>query len=135
MANIIVADDNKSNVDLIYGALASHGHDLKHANNEQSLFKLISSNIPDVIIMGVELKKEDGRKILFNLKLNPLYKQIPVILTSPFFHTTKEITKYGCNNFVSMPDECELLHDMIEKLLKIGSDAKTVLKVNQLSLN
>lgn len=117
MAKILIVDTDKGNVSSISASLASKGHTVSSVVSSSELMKSLEKKQPDIIIIGVQLDGEDGRDLSKTLQIESVYKDIPVILTSPFYHTEGEIRSYCCDDLVSMPFEDGQITTSVEMLL------------------
>lgn len=117
MAKILIIDTDKANITSITTLLAAKGHTCSSLNTAAELMKSLEKKQPDVIIIGVQLDGADGRDLSKTLQTESIYKDIPVILTSPFYHTEGEIRSYCCDDLVSMPFEDGQLASSVEMLL------------------
>jgi two-component SAPR family response regulator len=117
MAKITIVDNDKTNISSITASLTPKGHTLSFLNTAAELMNSLQKKEPDLIIIAIELGKEDGRDLSKSLQLESVHKNVPVILTSPFYHTESEIRSYCCDDLVSLPFEEEQLSTSVEMLL------------------
>lgn len=117
MARISIVDNDKENVSSITGLLQTKGHTLSFYTTSAALMTALDKKPADMIIIGVELDGEDGRVLSKILQLESSHKNIPVILTSPFYHTETEIRSFCCDDLVSMPFDAYRLTTSVEVLL------------------
>lgn len=124
-AKILLIEDNEGDVLLIKEALqeakincemeiAKDGSEAIRILNELSQKKNI--NLPDLILLDINLPKKNGHEVLASIKKNLFLKKIPVIVlsTSSFdsdiekayeLHANCYIVKpLGVNNFLKMVD-------------------------------
>ncbi len=77
----------------------------KHSQNGQP------DKMPNFILLDLNMPKKDGREVLKELKSNPLYKKIPVII----FSTTnneqemRRCYELGANSYITKPNSFENL--------------------------
>jgi two-component SAPR family response regulator len=117
MAKITIVDNDSANITSIKQALAAKEHKFTIYSTSVELMNSLKDKQPDIIIIGVDLDKEDGRELSKSLQLESIYKNIPVILTSPFYHTENEIKGFYCDDLVSLPFESGRLTTSVEMLL------------------
>jgi two-component SAPR family response regulator len=117
MAKISIVDSNHENVSSITQLMKQKGHVLNSFSTSTAFMTSLKQKQPEMIIIGVQLDGEDGRELAKLLQLDVLYKDIPVILTSPFYHTDQEIRSFCCDDLVSMPFEASRLTTSVEVLL------------------
>ena len=117
MAKITIVDTDKTNISSITASLKAKGHTVNSLASSAELMHSLEKKQPDMIIIGVELDGSDGRDLSKTLQMETVYKNIPVILTSPFYHTESEIRSYCCDELVSLPFEESELNISVETLL------------------
>lgn len=117
MAKITIVDSDGANVRSIRKLLEPNGHTLVFLTTATELLEDLRVTQPDVIIIGVDLEGGDGRELSKLLQTETIYKDIPVVLTSPFYHTDTEIRSFCCDDLVSMPFDGTRITTSIEMLL------------------
>jgi CheY-like chemotaxis protein len=117
MAKISIVDSDQANVAAITAVLKVKGHTFSSFTTSTQFMDSLQKKQPDMIIIGVELDGADGRELSKHLQTESPYKNIPVILTSPFYHTESEIRGFYCDDLVSMPFESSILATSVEVLL------------------
>jgi DNA-binding NtrC family response regulator len=117
MAKISIVDNDQANVSSLTKALEVKGHSLSFFTTSAALMNALQKKKTDMIIIGVELDGEDGRDLSKFLHTESPYKNIPVILTSPFYHTETEIKSFSCDELISLPFDPAGLPVSIDNLL------------------
>lgn len=79
---------------------------------------MAKSELPDVIILDILLKQEDGCKIAKELKENPKTSAIPIIMISALPGGKKMSEEAGADAFLAKPFEANELNEKIELLTK-----------------
>jgi putative two-component system response regulator len=108
---ILAVDDEPFNLDLIEFAFfdAPFGVELTKAiNGKDALEKLPSCN-PDVILLDLRMPVMDGLQTLENLKGDPDFSSIPVIIVTANSEEKYKALKVGANDFLSKPVDVEEL--------------------------
>jgi len=118
MANIMLADNDSATIASVTTALQLSEHHLSYETTADGLLKALSKKVPDIIIMGVELDGSDGRTLSKEIRNTQQFKNIPMILASPFFHTESDLRLYCCDALVSTPFDSGDLTDAISVQLK-----------------
>ncbi|MBW4533851.1 MAG: response regulator [Pleurocapsa minor HA4230-MV1] len=86
---ILLVEDNKADVRLIEEALknSSLTYDMAMVRDGVAAMAYLhqsgeyaSASRPDLIILDLNLPKKDGREVLAEIKTNPQFKRIPVII-------------------------------------------------------
>jgi two-component system cell cycle response regulator len=82
MANILVVDDDDEIIRVVQIALEAKGFAVETAHNGLEALKYTARELPDVIVMDVDMPHMDGITVLEHLKGNPSTSHIPVIMLS-----------------------------------------------------
>lgn len=117
MAKIIIVDSDKETVSAITDLMKDGAHTISCLQTEAQLMGSLGHGQPDLMIIGVNLDGSDGRVVSKMLQMESPYKNIPVILTSPYYHTDAEIRSFCCDDLVSMPYDGYRLVSSIDSLL------------------
>jgi two-component system response regulator len=95
-----------------------NGIELMHFLDEEKLRNDVDRKFPAFIMLDLNMPKKDGREVLKELKENPKYKSIPVVI----FTTTKNENdirrcyELGANSYVVKPCNFENLVKVIGKI-------------------
>ena len=118
---ILIAEDDADDRFLLNAAFEENGFkdklhfvengvellDFLHSITQNNL----SAKLPSFILLDLNMPKKDGREVLKELKQNPLYKKIPVII----FSTTnneqemRRCYELGANSYITKPNSFESL--------------------------
>ncbi|MDD5432125.1 MAG: response regulator [Candidatus Omnitrophica bacterium] len=117
---ILIVDDEKDLVDSVKIALEVNHYAVFAAYDGEQAFQMVEEVNPDLIVLDIMLPKKDGFQVCEQLKKDPKYANIPVIML-----TAKEqeediklAKKVGANAYISKPFEIGLLFYNITNLLK-----------------
>ncbi|WP_149400994.1 response regulator transcription factor [Dictyobacter arantiisoli] len=78
--SIIVVDDDKEIREIMTFVLMRHGFQVEAVASGQQLQRVLSFQVPDLIILDVMMPGEDGYHICRSLRANPLTCDIPVMM-------------------------------------------------------
>jgi len=78
--NILIIDDNPSNIDFLLGLLTEY--DISAAVDGERALDQIAQEIPDLILLDVSMPGMDGYEICSILKSDPKTKDIPILFLS-----------------------------------------------------
>ena len=118
MAKITIVDSDTSNIAYIKTCIEQPAHRLSFISNASELIKQLSNQLPDIIIIAVDLEGGDGRELSRFLNAEPRYRNIPVILTSPYYHTENDVKTFFSDDLIATPFEGSALVTSIESLLE-----------------
>ena len=114
---ILIAEDDADDRFLLKTAFEENGFSdaLHFVENGVEVIEFLNKNIseklPRFILLDLNMPKKDGREVLKELKNNPHYKQIPVIV----FSTTnneqemRRCYELGANSYITKPNSFENL--------------------------
>ncbi len=77
---ILVVDDEPDLVAILEGRLKKENYQVDVAYNGVEAMKKVAANIPDCIILDVMMPEKDGYEVCAELKKNPKYEEIPIIM-------------------------------------------------------
>ncbi len=129
MALIAVIDDDPDILEAASLILNSKGYKVITANNPEDGFKIITENIPDLIILDVMMDVQDDGFFLAQ-KIRKGKIKTPILMFSSVSQTTG--MEYGkselipVDEFLEKPVSPQQLLDKVEKLLNVHKEDKNV---------
>ncbi len=116
---ILIVDDTKANIDILV-ALLGNDYDISVAMDGQSALANISDNPPDLILLDIIMPVMDGYQVLEELKNNPKFSKIPVIMISAIDEMASIIKciKMGAEDYLPKPFNAVLLQARIGAVLE-----------------
>ncbi len=114
---ILYVEDNFENRVLIRRVLESEGYQMTEASTAAAAFAQIEKQIPDLILMDINMPDMDGYTLTEKIKEKPEHKDIPVIaVTANVMRGDKErALKSGCDGYIQKPIDIDLLTEQIER--------------------
>ncbi|HEX4996827.1 MAG TPA: diguanylate cyclase [Terriglobia bacterium] len=79
---IVIADDDKSNREILFRRLLSDGHEPMEAANGLEVLNLLQSQSCDLVLLDILMPELDGFQTLARMKQDPRLRDIPVIMIS-----------------------------------------------------
>ena len=127
-ARLVVADDQEDLLAMMKDLLQMHGFEVRTAANGEDALSVIRSDPPDIVILDLWMPIKDGFTVCKELKEDPAFFHLPVILLSAASETENKIQgmELGADDFVTKPvDIAELLAriKMILRRTRQGLDA------------
>ncbi|MCY7403116.1 MAG: response regulator [Cryobacterium sp.] len=129
MARILIIEDNPINMKLATLLVRRAGHSTLGAGDAESGLLLARVELPDVILMDVQLPGIDGFAATSELKNDPITADIPVIaLTAMAMSRDQDRARAaGCDAYITKPLHYKELQDTINWLMpradeKVESD-------------
>jgi two-component system, sensor histidine kinase and response regulator len=81
-ARILVVDDQPANIQIVGAVLGKLGHEIIPASDGVTALKRVALRMPDLILLDLLMPVMNGFEVCLQLKLNPEWKEIPVIFLS-----------------------------------------------------
>ncbi|CAN2048213.1 two-component system, NtrC family, sensor kinase [Candidatus Magnetomoraceae bacterium gMMP-13] len=133
---IVIVDDMPKNIQVIGTILREKGFLISIAGSGSQALKIITQNLPDLILLDVMMPGMDGFETCSHLKKNPKTKDIPVIFLSALSDTIDKVhgLNIGAVDYIGKPVEAEELlarintHLTIKSLYKALEEANTKLE-------
>lgn len=120
MAKILVIEDHPVNMKLAVLMLEKGGHSVLTAKNAEDGLVMARAELPDVIMMDIQLPGMDGLTATGLLKADPATRAIPVIaLTALAMKGDEErIRSAGCDGYLAKPLRYKVLWAMINSQIE-----------------
>lgn len=113
---ILIADDDPAIVDVLRLMLELEGYEVTHTYTGDILLNLIDE-VPQLILLDVNLGKYDGRLLCQALKDAPETKNIPVLMISANYNIGSSAKDSGADDFVAKPFDMDVLLNKVAGLL------------------
>ena len=119
MARILVIEDNPANMKLACLLLQNAGHEPLSASDAETGLTLARAELPDLILMDIQLPGMDGLAATVLLKNEAATARIPIIaLTAMTMKHDEEKTRAaGCDAYIAKPFRYQALYAAIDALL------------------
>jgi two-component system cell cycle response regulator DivK len=119
MARILIVEDNPANMKLVNLLLHNAGHTVLCAVDAETGLTLARAELPDLILMDIQLPGMDGLAATALLKKDPATTVIPIIaLTAMAMKEDQEKTRSaGCDGYIAKPLRYQELYAAIDTLL------------------
>lgn len=117
--SVLVIDDNELNVKLVRGLLRIKAVNVIEALDAETGIQLAKENVPDLILMDIQLPGMDGLQATEIIKKDPELQAIPVVaLTSYAMRGDKEkAMQAGCSDYISKPIDTKLFFEQIDRFI------------------
>ena len=105
MPKILVVEDNKDTARMVVKVLEPHGHTVITALNGLDGLKLARTELPDLILMDMDLPDLDGKVVVNQLRAERNFKGTPIIaFTADNSQRCQRLAGlFGCNGFIAKP--------------------------------
>ena len=119
MQKILVVDDDKDLLEMVEMILSRLGYQITTLAKGSVFLNVVESIRPDIILLDIFLGDADGRNLCYQMKLQPVYENIPVILYSAGQIPLSTIEHSKADEFITKPFNIKQLMEKIKKLLGI----------------
>jgi len=116
---ILVADDSADNRDMMQVLLGMKGYDVVVAENGKQAIEVALADIPDLILLDLELPLLDGLAVARNLLQ---HRHVPIVVVSG--HDPRKYRRLaleaGCTDFLLKPVDFERLDAILESKVPVA---------------
>ena len=104
---VLVAEDDEPVIELICAILQGAGHGVMTARDGLEALDLLNSNLPDVILLDVNMPRMSGFDVLERLKSHPTWNEVPVIMLTAQSSSEdiRKAMKLGASDYIGKPFE------------------------------
>ena len=138
-ANILIADDEPNQLELMSFNLTNAGYSIIKATNGKEAIELIENHSPDLIILDWMMPKMSGIDVCQTLRSRPETKQIPIIILSARSEDSDKSLGLdtGADDYISKPFSPKELISRVKALLRRARPAlvNDILQHNDLTLS
>ena len=117
MARILFVDDDPLTLETLKRSAELFGHEAVLASSGEQALTLIGEGLPDLILTDMNLPDMDGLSLVKELKHNPSFAQVPVVMlsASPEIDARQVALDAGAEEFLAKPIRLQILQDVIER--------------------
>ena len=138
-ANILIADDEPNQLELMSFNLSNAGYSVIKAANGKEAIELIENHSPDLIILDWMMPKMSGIDVCRTLRSRSETKQIPIIILSARSEDSDKSLGLdtGADDYISKPFSPRELISRVKALLRRARPAlvNDILQHNDLTLS
>jgi CheY-like chemotaxis protein len=123
---ILVVDDSADNVAMISLALQQQGYRVVTANNGEDAVTVATHNLPNLILMDINLPSLDGLGATRRILENETLRDVPIVAITAFGTEGFQRAAYdaGVSGYLTKPIDLDRMHQLIARLLSpSGSDS------------
>jgi CheY-like chemotaxis protein len=114
--NVLVIEDNLLDVRTITNSLK--GYNIHVENDGETAIEYLKKNMPQLIILDLNLLRVDGKEVIKYIKSSPKLKNIPVVVytTSRNPDDIKQLYDLGASAYITKPYSLSDAQDAMRKL-------------------
>ena len=116
---ILVVEDNERNLKLLRDVLEYSGYDVRAARTGEDGIALAASELPDLVLMDLQLPGIDGMEALRQLRESPRTADIPVVAVTAqaMKHDRERALQAGFDGYVEKPISVRAFPDQVRGFL------------------
>ena len=124
--SILVVEDNQLNRELLHDWLEVEGYEIWPAADLKASYEVFAKRLLDVVLLDINLGKEDGLDLVAWMRRKPETQEIPVIAVTAHALVAEQqrILNAGCVACLSKPIDFQLLRVELDHCLKDSKTAK-----------
>jgi|FLYN01.1.fsa_nt_gi signal transduction histidine kinase len=118
---VLIVDDEPRNIRTLEGMLYAEPYELIGALTGEEALDAIHQNPPDLVLLDVMLPRMDGFEVCQQIKSNPNYRMIPVVMVTALNEVGDRIKamQAGADDFLSKPVDATELILRVRSLLRV----------------
>ena len=139
MINVLLVEDDADDIELLKKALDDNGilYTLNELTAGDGVLRHLNLHrqVPDVIVMDLNLPKVHGKDVLREIKANDLFRDVPllVLTTSKSQEDVEYTERYGVNAFITKPTTVEGFNATVATIVELAG-ARTKSKTQSASM-
>lgn len=117
---VLVIEDNEQNLYLVNFILGRHGYGVRAARDGVSGIDMAAADIPDVILLDIQLPLMDGYDVARQLRANPRLSQVPIIAVTSYAMAgdREKAIEAGCDGYIEKPINPDTFMAQVEAYLE-----------------
>jgi two-component system cell cycle response regulator DivK len=122
LSTVLYVEDNPENRLLVHRVLLAEGFEVLEADSAAKAVEVVRKQIPDLILMDINMPDVDGYTLTARLKTLPGLAKIPIIaLTANVMKGDRERTlEAGCDGYIQKPVDVDTLSEQINRFLAVA---------------
>ena len=107
--DILVVDDNPSNLRLLAGMLSEKGYKVRPAPSGSLALKSVQSTLPELVLLDIKMPDMDGYEVCRRLKADERTRDVPVLFISAMAEVADKIKGFniGAVDYITKPFQHE----------------------------
>jgi two-component system, cell cycle response regulator DivK len=116
---ILIVDDNAANLKLARVVLAAEGFDVRTANDAEEAVQILTTVLPHLILMDIQLPDMDGLELTRRLKADPKFRDLIIVALTAYAMKGDEekARSAGCDGYVTKPIDPATLPGIVSGFL------------------
>jgi two-component system, cell cycle response regulator DivK len=116
---VLHIEDNFDNRLLVRRLLQAGGYRVIEASDAHQAHDALISNVPDLILMDINMPDIDGYTLTSQIKANPALQKVPIVtITANVMRGDREkVFQAGCNGYIEKPIDVDKFLDQVALFL------------------
>ena len=114
--SILVVDDEVVVAEISKRKLEEHGYEVETAGNGDEAFQRLKSQIPDLILLDIQMPQMNGYTFIMEKDKFPEYANIPVVVLTAYNEMEPLFKRHHIKDYLLKPLK---LQDLIKKVIEI----------------
>src|ERR1700688_3047257 len=125
MINVLIAEDNAVNRELLRELLELRGYTVLEACDGQEALRMIEQAQPELLLLDIGMPVMDGFAVIKNIRENPRLAKLPVVAVTAYAMRgdRERILNSGFDGYLSKPGHPSSLAQALDRVLIRGSQA------------
>ena len=122
MATLLLVDDEEVNLYALKIILDARGYRCLSATNGKDAIRLATSELPDAILLDIQMPGMDGYEVCRTLKQDVRTQPIPIVFLTARYREHEEVAKgldLGANDYVTKPFNPEELLARVAVMVRV----------------
>lgn len=122
MIQILIAEDNAVNRELLRELLEARGFEVSEACDGEEALTVLEQRHPDILLLDINMPKLDGLAVMTRIRARDALAALPVLAITAYAMQgdREKILSAGFDGYLSKPINSRLLFEEIERLLSTG---------------
>jgi CheY-like chemotaxis protein len=118
---ILVVDDNVANMKLVNFVLVAAGFQVRTAGSAEEALAAIAAELPDLVLMDIQLPGTDGLTLTRRLKADPKTAGLVIVALTAYAMRgdDQKALDAGCSGYLTKPIDTRTFADSVASYLQV----------------
>ncbi|KAM3092976.1 diguanylate cyclase domain-containing protein [Phormidesmis sp. 146-35] len=132
-ANILLVDDHLNSLQALSLLLTRQGYRIRKATSGAIALQTIRVELPDLILLDIQMPQMDGYEVCTTLKADPLTCDIPVIFLTALDDVADKVAAFSAGgvDYITKPFQASEVLARVQNQLMIQQQRRQLLEQNQ----